>query len=523
MLIQRLFAVFMVTTLLGMTEAYCQKATDGTDDPAFREVLVGETYSQRLREALERLPTVQGLEASKMPVSGAHVTGINPGHQAEGLNIQIDDVIVSIDGHLCWARWVDWQRSNQPQSLRIVTKDGKDRVMQIAPGLVGVQHINYRRPELAYIRRPDRNKDLDELVLVGLMMRSTDPDLAETAWHHAIGAGYVPDDLSDACLAIIANQQGRFDIAVEAAMRVPAVDAEHPYRLYPDEIIKIALPLGRFDLLLDMDPQMREQVGIDSRRFETLVNVLKNNATSPPSPVASAEKMNKIDLMNSAFVIEDLALNTGRDDHGLLTDDSADISMPQGEYTSCYLGFRKPSNNIDLTIRFSMTAPPQQTKLSNIFEVKLLDRDYRRRHGINMDKMSALELRRRSTNLGFDVACDEKGLTQYCVYFGNKSTGHWYEKPDIDLAQPVDFEVRITKLDDFADLQVNGKTIALTPVLEPTEQHGLIFWIVGSHVQIHELKVYGLEAKENTRIDAGIYSLDSRVSSTTRIPTTRSP
>ncbi len=486
-------AVFVASAILGLSAASAQQASGNTGSLSFREVLTGEPYSQRFQQALDSLPSVQALEASKMPVSGAHITGFNPGHQAEGLNIQIDDVIVSIDGHLCWASWVNWQRSNQPQSLRIVTKDGKERVMQIAPGMIGVQHINYRRPELAYIRRPDRNVDMDELVLVGLMMRSADPDLAETAWYHAIQTGYVPDDLSDACLAIIANQQGRFDVAVEAALHVPAIDAEHPYRLYPDEIIKIALPLGRFDLLLDMDPRMREQVGIDSRRFEALVNVLKNNTASPPSPIASAEKMNKIDQMDSAFVIDDLALNTGRDDHGLLAEGSTEINMPQGEYTSCYLGFRKPSKNIDLTIRFSMTAQPQQTKLSNIFEVKLLDRDYRRRHGINMDKMSALQLRRRSTNMGFDVACDEKGLTQYCVYFGNKSTGHWYEKPDIDLAQPVDFEVRITKLDDFAELQVNGKTIALTPVLEPTEQHGLIFWIVGSHVQIHELKVYGLE------------------------------
>lgn len=482
-----------VLTLLIMTAMGSGAAIGQETIQPFRAVLTGDTYQQRLQAAIISMPDVAALETSAMPVSGLWIEKIVPGHQAERLGIEADDVIVSLDDRRLWAKGIDWNRSDKAQTLRLITRNGEERTMQVQPGLVGVSYYSYRRPELAYIRRADRNKQLDELVLVGLMMRSRDPDLAETAWHHAIEAGYEPDDLSDACLAVIARGQGRIDDAIKAASRVPAIDADHPYRLDPNEIAKIALPRGRFDMLLALDPQLNEAWGLDPELLKTLQQNMHDTGGAGASLITAAANMKRTDLMESAMVMNDPALDTGRNDFGLLANGTGTMSRPQGNYANCYLGFRQPSKDVEMVIRFTMTAQPKRTRWSNIFEIKLMDRDYRRRHGIDMRKMESLELRYRATNLGLGIQCDDKGQTKTEIVFGNLPDGVWSETPGIDLAHPVAFEVRIVKVGGFAEMQVNGETVALTPVLEPTENHGIFLMVVGSTVEIHELTMHALE------------------------------
>ena len=493
MINQHKHVLVLIITLLVLTGMGSGVATGQEPGQPFRALLTGEVYQQRLQSALSGMPSVASLEASSMPVSGVRVDGVVPGYQAEGLGIEADDVIVSVDDQRTWARWIDWKRTGQAQTLRLVTRNGKERSVQVQPGLVGVQYYSYRRPDLAYIRRADRNKELDELVLVGLMMRGQDPDLAETAWHHAIRAGYEPDDLSDACLAVIAREQSRFDDAIGAAMRVPAIDAEHPYRLDPSEVTKIALPRGRFDMLLALDPQLHASWGLEPDRLTSLVQRMQDAGGAGVSPIAAAAKMKRVDLMESAIVMNDPALNTGGDDFGLLTDGAGTMSRPQGNFTNCYLGFRRPSKDMEMVIRFTMTAPPKRTQWANIFDVKLVDRDYRRRHGIDMRKMQTLELRYRATNLGLGIERDEEGQAKTEIVFGNPPQGLWSDAPDIDLTGPATFEVRIVKVGGFAEMQVNGETVALTPVLEPTENHGIFLMVVGTHVEIHEIEANALE------------------------------
>ncbi len=68
-----------------------------------------------------------------------------------------------------------------------------------------------------------------------------------------------------------------------------------------------------------------------------------------------------------------------------------------------------------------------------------------------------------------------------------------YFDPHYELAGPTEFEVRIVKVGEFIEAQLNGKTIALSPVLETTDQYGIIFQVVNASVKVHELRVSALE------------------------------
>lgn len=486
-------AIILVFPLLMLTGVGSRSALSQEARPTFREVLVGETYTRRLRQALETLPTVDELEGSSMPLSGQIVIRIHPGHQAEGLGIEVGDVIVSIDDTLCWAGWIEWPRRNRPQSMRLVTRDHEERIVEIQPGLVGVRHVPYRRPELAYIRRADRNKELDEEVLAGVLMCRRDPDLAETAWRHALEKGYKPDDLSDACGAMIALYQSRPSVAARFAERVPAIDAEHPYRLDPRDVARIAVASGRLDLLLGMDPLLQNHLKLDTDSLRTLWTAVEANGLPAESPIAAARRMQRSDLTKSAVLIDDPSLSPENRDNRLLQGKPITLNPPQGNPDGYYVGFRKPTRSFEVIARFSMTAEPMQTYYANVFEVLMVDHDYRRRHEIGQGEVLPLVLRERITGLGVGIARGPDGESQVQLKFGNQPSDLWYVEPTYDLGQPVEFEVHIVHVGAFAEAQINGITVATTPITEPTEYHGLYLMAVGAHVEFHGYEAYALE------------------------------
>ena len=76
-----------------------------------------------------------------------------------------------------------------------------------------------RRPDLAYLRSKDRDSRWDGDAFVGLVAASSDPKLAETAWHRALAAGAPRNRLclaSGAQLALRGCPEAALDFWYEA-------------------------------------------------------------------------------------------------------------------------------------------------------------------------------------------------------------------------------------------------------------------------------------------------------------------
>ncbi len=460
----------------------------------FEEKLSAEEYRHRFKAALDALPSVESLESSPTPTVGCYVNKINPGHQAEALGIDSGSIIVWVNGRLPWPRWIDWGRRNTPVTMKFVNSAGEPKSVTIQPGTIGVNYSAYMRPDLAYIRRPNRLRTVDEQVLVGMAMASKDPDLAETAWAQAIAKGYPSDDLSDSCAALIALQQNKAQTADEIATNVPGIDALHAYRLHPQDHMRIAVACGRFEAILKQPRGYLEINRIDSEDIRDLINRRETLGTIEIGPCNAADKMRRVDLMDSAIALDDPAFHTSTLQYeGLLRGEAFGISAPPGYNRTCYIGFKRPVKNIEVVVRYTIDAEPQGPGYANIFEVDLLDRDHRKRHNIPYDQAHGVQSRNVMTQMGVGIA---RGINEECVVhldFGNRTNSVTYFDPKYNMSEPTDFEVRIVHLNGIAEAKINGVTAALSPVREDPDQFGLLLQVVGASVKVIEVHVWSLE------------------------------
>ena len=486
-------ALILSCQLVSPAPTYALKLIDGK--PVFEERLTGEAYHQRFRQAIQAMPTVEELESSTFPTVGSHINWLNPGHQAEGLGIDPGSVLASLDGRLLWPGWVDWGSRTLPQTLTFVTSSGEPRSVTVQPGTVGINHSPYTRADLAYIRRPGRLKAIDGEVLVGLMMAGKDSELAETAWAHAIAGGYQPDDLSDACAALIAFDQNKAELAETIARQVPPVDADHAYRLLPNDRVRIALASGRFGSILDQPVGFLEQRGINIEQLKAVMDLREAAVQDAPTPSQAAAGMKRIDLMGSIMPINDPAIDSSNPVQfpGLLEGDEFGMNAGQGQFRACYVGFKQPAKDIEVIVRYTLTINAQKTRWANIFQVALLDLEYRRRHNIRADQVRGMNIRKRMTQMEVGVARDIIAETQIHLHFANMTDSIYYYEPKYDLAEPAKLEVRIIKVGGVVDGQINGTTVALSPVREDSDQRGVFFQVVGAGAKVHEFRVSSLE------------------------------
>jgi hypothetical protein len=178
--------------------------------PPFRERITGAEWDKRFAEASAKLGDLDVLAKSSYPEAGCRLDHVWPGSQGEALGLQPGEIISAIDGnavnqHDLWA----FRKKDEQQTITVVDAEGKPRELTIQPGPIGIHGIEIVRPELVYLRHGARDPRWDSHVAVGAAVCMSDPDLAETAWHHALRAGYVDDFISDYCAAQIAWRQGR--------------------------------------------------------------------------------------------------------------------------------------------------------------------------------------------------------------------------------------------------------------------------------------------------------------------------
>lgn len=178
------------------------------DLPEFRELIKGEKWDAQYAEALTRLGPLDELAKSSLPESGTQVMFVVAESTAAKLGIVVGNVISEIDGKALDDDY-DSRRLTREQQFTVVDRNGKARRIDVPAGSLGFDSLDLAWPERIYLRKGTRGAAWDPYAAVGAANCISKPDLAETAWRHALAAGYKPDFISDYCAAQIAWRQGR--------------------------------------------------------------------------------------------------------------------------------------------------------------------------------------------------------------------------------------------------------------------------------------------------------------------------
>jgi hypothetical protein len=182
--------------------------------PPFREVIKGAEWDKQFAAALGTLGDLEALCHSAFPSAGTRIGEVDPDGQGARRELVEGDIIAEVDGEALNQGELNAFRKEGDQKLTIVGRDGVARQLTISAGKLGISITPMLRPELVYLREGARDPKWDAYAAVGAAFCRVNPGLAETAWHHAIEAGYVPDAVSDFCGAHLAWRGGRMEEAL---------------------------------------------------------------------------------------------------------------------------------------------------------------------------------------------------------------------------------------------------------------------------------------------------------------------
>ena len=219
-----LIQIALLTMVIGIHSGPALAADDPSDvdpanlvapeqSPTFRETVKAEQWEKLFAKAVADLGPLDQLAASTQAGCGARLTRVDQNSQASRLSLRAGDVITHIDEQPVGDDF-NSRRIDADQTIKVVSADGSVRTLTIHAGHLGFNSVAVLRPELVYLRTGGRKAAWDPFAAVGAACCFSQPDLAETAWYHAVAVGYVPDAISDFCGMQIAWRQGRIADAV---------------------------------------------------------------------------------------------------------------------------------------------------------------------------------------------------------------------------------------------------------------------------------------------------------------------
>ena len=469
--------------------------------PPLQERLKGETYQQRLAHIIAQQPSAAELEQSEMPVAGLEIPKIIPGSQAEQLGVETGDVLISVDGMTLW-RYADGiPPRDGEQSYTFRTKEGQLREVRVQPGMFGIWYINYRRPDLWYVRHGQRNPAWDEAMLAAVYARHTDPALAETALWHAMQKGYQPDEFSDSMAAVIALYAGRPGDAEHYLRRLPAATANATYR--PSDVFRarVALALGRYPWLVKLAMRSPKVVN-PAYAQRLLVEWRRLGSPPPPDPRTFGQGLERVELdpprvgeIDDEQVRSAPSLSLER----VWEDEPFELARPSGSPRCLFFGAHEPVDNVELAMQFTLGAEPRVGRYAHALEILLLDWRYRLRHDLDGESMTPLTLRCRMCFAGLQIGRDPLGATLILIRGGHQEPDFFYTEPafTLDPANPPEFEVSILRVGPWARIMLNGMPVALLPVEEEVQYPAPMLWVVGADADIAEVELFEIRGGAN--------------------------
>lgn len=470
--------------------AVCAAAGQGVDPiewnqpaqrPAFRSRLSGEEFTKRFESALDEIGSIDALVDSKLPPSGLRLTKVLPDSQAEALGLSVGDIVRRIDDQYLWTHYQSWPRTEEPQQLHYVSRNGEARSVRIQPGRVGVNGLGVWKPELLYIRGKGRSEKWDRDVLVGIVKRWTDPELAETCWRRAIDAGYRRDYLSAMCGAAIALEQGRAEAAADFAFFARNEDRDNGQLVHPVLLYRVAIANYKIKAALEIAQRDATAIEVNHASLEMMISLHDRRTAaqrSLPPPSRRVESWYRDDLVPRVVKID------GHNHIKQIRKRKIHLKTPSGSFTRILFGLRDPARDVEMRLRFTIKPTDgQTTAFGKIFQMSLVVRDpekYRSDLGPSPN-----------WGLGVELECPTTWHMRHSVQFSRFS--HHDERLHTDGKTVHDY--RFIRVGGQGEIFRDGRRVLYTPINE--EINGFDFYLkaVGVDVHIQDLQLVELIEK----------------------------
>jgi hypothetical protein len=448
--------------------------------PVFRELLTGDDFQQPFDKAAAQID-IPALEKSKRAHASSRIDTITPGGQAEKLGLHLGDCVVSLNGAQAWDDAMD-RRGEGQESLTYVTKDGDIRNVQIEPGLIGIGTEFVWLPELLYIRGDRRDPRWDKLVLVAIMTRSTNPDLAETALYRAVAAGYKPDLLAAGIGAEIALEQGRPTVAADFAWEAREADPASPAQVYPQLLYRVAIANFKMQAAARI---MDDYYGATLARPKSLrrlaamhrARIDAERKVAPPSELAS--QMRRVDLLPrlsstnpaQAEYLKQLFA------HG----PPFDFNVPTDHFYAYGLQPKPAVRDLEVVAKFTCRATDSlQNDYGKIFEIGLFQGAPTAGDDIFFSGGSP-------PLLVAGITAGERNIN--ISHSGLPGTQIYYHDPLVRIDGSQLIELRLVRVGGQAEMFLNHRRVIYAPVDVKHNDVGLLLKIVGATIGVKEFHV----------------------------------
>ncbi len=460
--------------------------------PVMREMLKGHAYTDAFANAVAPIEPALAPDSPVRKQRSAYlvVALLQPGSKAQQNGLRQGDKLITLNGKALWHSLapLPWNpRGNQ--LLEVELPDGQRRILTLKgnDGLEGatLQHIW----EILFwcLNHPQRDPRWDREMFVGLMAQASNPDLAETAWFHAIRKGYKPDVVSAWSGAHIAAQQSRHRVAFDFATFVPE-NALHartpmPFEIEPALRARWALAgmrLDQFNALLLKDEKL-EGRKLVMDEAEELIRIHKARPPAKrmlPPPSVRAEKMKRVDILgqvtNQNKSTNDAMVKIAQRGQGMK------VAAETDHFQGLLCGLDRPLTRAEFIVRFSFrptdARPGRFAKELSIGLVK---------NGTRGQRPVTLNLNLVSNMLATGIGMGDRFNAPSYRFF--------------DHATAMDGKtlhtVRVIRVDDQVELFLNNVRLAYLPVDDAIDHTGFMIWTTGMTANVQKIEIYELVEK----------------------------
>ncbi|MEM6553440.1 MAG: hypothetical protein AAF750_15085 [Planctomycetota bacterium] len=164
----------------------------------FKDRMDAEAYASASAERLEGLPLLHLMWRDRTPLLGVRVVSVEAGSAAERAGLRAEQVITGVPEGVLWDMLGGELDADGPLEVTVWDPAGGRRAVErkrikLPEGTAGVELADHRHNDLIYVRLGRQDPAWDRHVFTAMRSRS-DPDLMETAWAHAVRAGYPIDN-----------------------------------------------------------------------------------------------------------------------------------------------------------------------------------------------------------------------------------------------------------------------------------------------------------------------------------------
>jgi hypothetical protein len=442
--------------------------------PEFRETLKEAEYESRLQSTLKRIEWLPEEKQRWYPPAYYLVEYVDPEGTGGRNGMRVGDLIVGMGDRLTGGPWP--RKFETGEAVVWFTPQGRRRSAVVNEDLVGVQGEVFVNSHAAYLRGRQQSHDFRKEVIVGIAQRRDDPQLAETAWYHAIRKGYQPDYLSDWCGVVI--QQAQAGTGADFAWHAIHA-AEREYDLPSMPLYQAAIANCRLQAAFELSTKWRGALPIQPDSLAILVAEHQSRVrTEQPliAPSERADAMYRRDIRDALRPAN--SITKGWDSKPLQEETPFKMEAGTARFMPLFFAPKEPARDLEVNVQFSLTPfDSQESEYTKIMEIALLD----------LQSSSRVRPNKSDVVLLAAVTADR---LDYTVAHSNIVGTRHAEIVKRGTAGPDQvFHIRLVRVAELGEIFINGRRMAFVPVDPKVDDVGVLIKAVGIKADVKRVQV----------------------------------